>query len=329
MKKKLHFNSFQKLINWVLVVAILLGTALFLSLLYYREVSYSTLQYTHPTSEIQFSEDTELIAGKKIQGQLIAYDNNLGALGIKITTFNRLNKTYIVFRLREKGEENWYCYNTYLTDRFPNDELYPFGFPVIKDSKGKTYEFEILSEDGTHGNAIGFQKNARVFVSRYTFDKSQILSSNSETFSFILKKGTNLITNINYLFYLAIFIVPLGAFAFMVLGLKNLNKTEYGFMYPYVFIFCMIIVYILYPVLMKTDVVLFIGSLTLALSILYKISFRNIFAIAMMLLLFCPVWFLINKEEMANRSAVLVFFLMAIGLMLLVKELHESKTIKQ
>lgn len=49
----------------------------------------------------------------------------------------------IVFSIKEKGAGNWLYENTYYFDQAATAHLYPFGFPVIENSKGKTYLVEI------------------------------------------------------------------------------------------------------------------------------------------------------------------------------------------
>lgn len=323
-KNKLLF-SLHHIIIWGMLPFILVVSAVIASLVYYREVSYSTLQYRHPITEVQFPKDNELLPGDTVHGEFIARDNNLGALGISVTTFNRLNNTAIAFRLREKGRTDWYCYNTYFTDRFPNDELYPFGFPVIKDSAGKTYEFEIFAGSGEAGNAIGILKNTKFFVSRYTFDKTFLLSHRTILIQFLAKKSINLFTNVSYLIFLGIFFVPLIVYLLVVLSWKTIQEKQGKFIYQYLLLLFIIAVYVVYPVLMKTNIILFIAFIILLISIIYHISYWRLFTIAAFLLVFCPLWFLIHREEMANRSSILVFFLMVDGLILLSKELYSSK----
>lgn len=329
MKRNKLFFGIHKIIIWGIIPILLTLGAVVTSLIYYREVSYSTLQYQHPIASIQFPKGDELIPGNTIHGEFIARENNLGALGIKVTTFNRINNSAIAFRLREKGKIDWYCYNTYFTDRFPNDEYYPFGFPVINDSFGKTYEFELLAGSGESGNAIGIRKNTNAFVSRYTFNKQKIVSNNKILISFLEKKSVNLITNVNYLLFLAIFFVPLVLYFLVVVGWKNIQKGNKNSFYHYALLMFVLTVYIVYPVLMKTNIVLFIALLILFISLIYKIAYQRLFTVAAILIFFCPLWLYIQKEEMANRSTVLVFFLMVDGMILLVKELYIRKKMKK
>lgn len=327
MKKNKLFLSPLQIIIWGIIPFILVAGAIILSLVYYREVSYSTLQYAHPITEIQFPKHNELLPGDIVHGEFVARENNLGALGIKVTTFNRINSTAIAFRLREKGQKDWYCYNTYFTDRFPNEELYPFGFPVIKGSAGKTYEFEILAGNGEPENSIGVLRNTRFFVSRYTFNKHYILLDKMALISFLERKAVNLVTNINYLIFLGIFFIPLALYILIVSNWGKIQKVRVRFFYQYLLLLFILTVYIVYPVLMKTDIMLYIALLILVISYVYKISAQRLFTVAAILIILCPLWLFIQKPEMANRSAVFVFFLMIDSLILLIKESYFSKHI--
>src|SRR5260221_8552219 len=113
----------------------------------------------NPTSLLIYYDNVSISPGlilpsKNLSGEFIATENNLAIVRLRLKTNNRLNTTHLVFRIREKGREDWLVTNTYALDKVPDGLLYPFGFPKIKDSKGRVFKFELSSPDGKSDNAI-------------------------------------------------------------------------------------------------------------------------------------------------------------------------------
>ncbi|MBP8591207.1 hypothetical protein KBI33_01910 [Candidatus Shapirobacteria bacterium] len=67
----------------------------------------------------------------------------------------------IVFRIKEKGADEWFYENPYYFEQAAPAALFPFGFPVIEDSEGKTYVVEL---EGRQKIAPG-EKNLYLFLS--------------------------------------------------------------------------------------------------------------------------------------------------------------------
>ena len=301
------------------LLLILIGTGL--SIYYYREVSVTTLQYDHTIAQMQFSSHPELYKGDLIYGEFIAHEDNLGAIAVPVTTFNRINNDIIVFQLKEKGSKDWYCFNKYFTDRFPDNEPYPFGFPVIKNSKGKIYEFEIYSVNGIPNNAIGFLKNRQYFFSRYTFDRHTVIQSKKSILQFALTKSENLFLNINYLAYLMVFLVPAVLYLVEILFRNTMERMVLmRTILPHIMIATMVVVYVIQPVLMQSDIVIFLALMTYIVAQRFRISSSHIFGIALVLLFLSPLWLLTHMEEVASRSAIITFFYTIVGLLLLYNE---------
>ena len=60
--------------------------------------------------------------------------NELGVVWIRFNTFGRINSDILTFKIREKGQNNWYYENLYRVDQFQDGKLFPFGFPPREDA---------------------------------------------------------------------------------------------------------------------------------------------------------------------------------------------------
>ena len=61
----------------------------------------------------------------------------------------------IVFRLKEKGAGEWFYESPYFFEQATPSHLFPFGFPIIEDSEGKTYLVEIEGRGEPNGETPG------------------------------------------------------------------------------------------------------------------------------------------------------------------------------
>ena len=66
-----------------------------------------------------------------------------------------LSPAEIVFRLKEKGAGEWFYESPYFFEQATPSHLFPFGFPIIEDSEGKTYLVEIEGRGEPNGETPG------------------------------------------------------------------------------------------------------------------------------------------------------------------------------
>lgn len=168
------------------------------------------LVYEYPWDN-SFLTGEKILRGKKIEGHFRAQTNRLGTVAIKFTTFNHLNYDQIIFRLKEKGKEEWFYENAYNTDPIRQEVFWPFGFPLIADSKGKTYEFEIESLRGENEQAIAINPLQKFFITKYSYSKQWLLENKKEIPSFVLQKITSSFKRLTNKDQLLIGVLALGS----------------------------------------------------------------------------------------------------------------------
>lgn len=107
-----------------------------------------------------------------------ATNDRLGVVEIKFNPWPEGIYEPVIFRIKEKGSGDWYYqseyYNTSNTKTF-----FPFGFPVISNSKGKTYQIEIESP---------VEITAPYFLTKYSFPLSFLKQNFQQIPGFIFEK---------------------------------------------------------------------------------------------------------------------------------------------
>lgn len=145
---------------------------------------------TEELKEVEYSniEFNELLEGEKLQGKFTATDNYLGQVLIRFYNFKRINPDKVIFRIKEEDSESWYYQSIYKTDQFQPHLLFPFGFPVISYSEGKTYIFEVESLDGQPEQSIGLSPVSPLGAVLYQYPKKLLLSDPNFLVNFIVKE---------------------------------------------------------------------------------------------------------------------------------------------
>lgn len=152
-------------------------------------------------------KNSEILNGEKIVGKFTANNDYLGIVAVRFFNNNRINDDSVIFRIKEEGQD-WFYENTYKTDQFQPNDLFPFGFPILPHSNGKTYIFEIESVGGIPGNAISLSEKNPVFESRYQIPINIITENYKNATIFILKKAIYLLKIPTTQAYFVIYLVP-------------------------------------------------------------------------------------------------------------------------
>jgi hypothetical protein len=160
---------------------------------YYKASGAQNTGFTMITQKEAWSksilqEGKVLLAKDAIEENFIAQTDNLGIIAIPFNTHNRSINDRIVFRIKQTGKNDWYFQSIYNADQFQADVPFPFGFPVIKNSKNNVYTFEIESLKGTSSNSISISKSNNHFFTKYKFSKAELVKSPKELSEFFVAK---------------------------------------------------------------------------------------------------------------------------------------------
>ena len=191
--------------------------------LYTKKIPLLTLQHSYSKEILTISRKGELLAGDKVIGEFKSEDNFLGIVEIRFLVHGKVSNDYHIFRIKEKSDKKWYHTNTYKAKEFGGYPLFPFGFPIITNSKGKIYYFELESLSGRSGDAVGISAIEPVIVVKNVFSKTYLLNHREELALFLFKKVKEISqeTNIpSYFIAIYVFLVPL---LFIKITLPKIN----------------------------------------------------------------------------------------------------------
>lgn len=205
--KKIYSNK----LFFILVSLLLLAFGVVLSIIFNPYSSLSVLTIGENPSDLKFTNSTTLYKGDKLKGEFLAKENNLGIVYIKFNYYNKpdyLLEDNLVFKIKEKGAKTWFAVNHYKSGIIDSNLFFPFGFPKIANSKGKTYDFELQSLNGNAINAVSIDLNNFAFASGYQVPKSEILASKYNFLDFMRKKILYSYENIYFIFSSILYFLP-------------------------------------------------------------------------------------------------------------------------
>lgn len=296
------------------------------------EKSITILEYSYPSKNIS---QQELRQGIIVSGSFIAKDNYMGTVGVRFETYQRDSDDQLYFRIKESSQKDWYYTGLYNTDQFQNSQFFPFGFPVIKNSQGVEYIFELESVRGSDENFVSVSTMLPKVQSLHQYPKESITSSFSSMVLFALYKIGNLFLNVNFVLKSLLSLFPLLLYVSFILkpGLykrsypKNevINLLDLAKKYPFLSIFIIFLYIIIFFLNTEINAFLLIIILTaLGISLLYKLGSKGLFVLAFMMLLVCPFLVFLKFVKPGETAALLAFCFLLGGTLLSFKELHNK-----
>ena len=149
----------RKIVRFVLIpfLLLVLWFGFTVSYIMYLDSSFTLISNTLPSTVFTHLPIGTLEKGEYISGKFVGNNNNLGIISLRFKTFFRPayeNEDHLLFQIKEAGDKKWYYQNTYRVGTIYDVPFFPFGFPIITDSKGKIYEFKVTSLNGNGQNSI-------------------------------------------------------------------------------------------------------------------------------------------------------------------------------
>jgi len=324
--KLIKIPSLKKYTSYFLIPALLIFLWIFLSIIYNSYASISVLTYPDNNNTYKIESHTkEIYKGETIYGEFKANENNLGIISVRFNTFARINDDVLIFRIKEKNAKKDYYDNFYKVDQFQPDELFTFGFPIIKESKNKTYEFSLTSTKGRFKNAVAISPINPIVVTKYQFTKSELLSDKKLFIIHFWKKFLNSFTSIDFFVSSLVYLLPFVLYVFWIYQVKpfliffSVKHPEF----KYVVKLNLIVAYLLGLIIVN---IFFVRQLSSVLSTLillvswiviskrYSLKSNTTFLLALCFLLLIPLFFIFNLFDVAERSAVWLYYFLIIGI---------------
>lgn len=312
-----------KWIKWAVIPLILLILWLGLSLYYIRvEPGFTVLLHQHSKENFKKFDDSEILAGEKKSAQFRAQNDYLGIVAVRFNTFSKINDDYLLFRIKEKGSNKWYYENKYKVDQFQNNQLFPFGFPVISDSMGKTYVFEIESLHGESKNAVALSSIEPVFVTKYQYPRTEILGDITKALFFFKTKLINSISNKDFLISSMVYLLPLITYILYQLYFQKYLSNRYYLVLIPVFLLTLES----FLVNNTNDLLIIILTLLTATVFLsYKIESSVTLSFVLLFLIAAPIMFSIGEKQIAENFSMWAYMLLWIGLIQMLWEVKKGK----
>jgi len=309
----------EKKITKIIMITVFSIVGVLASFFCYTGAYPTTLEVYHDQPVVKTNSIGPLIKNSVFQGEITALYNNLGIMKVRITTFNRVNDDVIRFRIRQKGDVDWYAVNTYSVDRFSNGLLYGFGFPPIPDSKWISYEFEIYSENGTQENAIGFLRGYHSVASQYVFTKAMILKDYTSASMFVFEKIKTSLADPYAVLYQLIFLIPIFFFTFV-------KHKKHDVFYSNMGIAAMAVVFFVFsylPIDIASNSMLYFIFVEICIFSHTRVSY--LFILGIMCLLQIPIVLFFGNTISADRLSIIIYSLCLSACILSVKELFVLK----
>jgi hypothetical protein len=320
-KQKKENRKLSIYMRWtrLVVIPIMLFTLwMVLSLLYSTsKASPTILIHEHAKENITSGDKSELLKGEIITGEFEAREDNLGIVAVRFNTFLRINDDIVRFRIKEKGSNKWYYENDYTTPQFQPDDLFTFGFPIISNSEGKTFQFEVESRQGEPENAVALSPIEPVFITKYQYSKAEILSNRDYLLTFAQRKIINTFSNVDFLLSFFAYSLPLILYLIWLFFFeKYLYNKYYLILIP---IGLMILISILNPP-NNDAIVIGLTGLWIAQSYAYRLKTEISFYLALTLLITSAILLYSSFFEISKNFSMWSFMLLLSGVIIQLSE---------
>ena len=270
----------------------------------------------------------------------------MGIVSIRFKSLKRVaykDEDALVFRLKEKGANNWYYENVYRSGFIYELPFLPIGFPVIKDSKGKSYYFELESLKGNSHNAMQLNDRSPVFASKYQFSKEELLADKSLFLHFIERKTLNSLSTIDVVFSSFVYLMPFIIYIITIVpvlsrvanpiaqrlfGDTKAKRIVLHFInnYGVIFIISVVLVDVFFLQIINDLLYIFLGGMWYSVAKVGRINTKPTFIFASLLLLLSPFYLTVNMPNISERAASWAFIFYFIALLQAIRLREYKKT---
>jgi len=198
-----------------------------LSFFFFHDVRPTMLvQYSSVKPQTQVFWD-EILPKKPFVFAFTADEDNLGSVEVRFRSYKRQDNYALLFQLQEVGTTNMIYEHIYYLFPFEQERLFPFGFPVISDSRGKHYEIT-LSSIGSKDIPVAVSHAYPSVTAKYYEPWSQLKSHGiSSIRTFVYKKAINTITNWQFILNAILFLCPITFLLYMFVFKMEVRQSMF------------------------------------------------------------------------------------------------------
>jgi len=311
-----EYKYLQKFISSPVILIIFLFS-ISVSISFFLQAKLQFYQISETYSSQAFKTDEphiELSQGKGVKAEFNSNYSNLGIVAVRFATYDRINDDVLTFRIREKGERRWFYENVYKTDQFQNNQFFPFGFPLIGDSKGKTFEVEIISIHGRKGNTVSISTEEPVIHTTFQYSSQMLLKPSLEILEFFVSKYLGSFTSIEN--------ITLVLSPFFLFAMLKLIVVRNIFRWTFLALFSSTLFYVFLLGRMLSDnrvdsweIIFIILAAWIILFLKYSIDCRLWFVLSIIFLMITSlVLLIIQRPDISNRAATAAYLFLYAGI---------------
>lgn len=220
--------NLRKLINYIII---LVASVLLTTIYIYSRSNLTVISKQESDSVLQNPKYSEILKDEVLLGEFQASENYLGQISVRFYNFDRINKDDVDFKLSDQSGNIIYEH-VYKTDQFMPNDLFPFGFPVVEGSRGRTYRFEIKSINGRPEDAVTLSRQEPLVTTSYQYPKKLLIKNPKLASEFLIKKISYIkfdrnffYSVIEYLISITLFLLLIWLFIEQLFKFKKIKKS--------------------------------------------------------------------------------------------------------
>lgn len=193
-------------------LSILIVSVLFfvLSFFFFHDIRPTMLLQTFSIAPQPTVFWDEILPKKPFIFTFVADQDNMGTVEVRFRSYKRQDNYALLFQLREQGSSTMLYENIYYLFPFEQERLFPFGFPVIPQSRGKNYEITLSSIGNKDIPVIVSHVNPSV-AAKYYVPLTQLKTQGAHAIlTFVNKKLVNTFTNWQFILNAMCFFCPMA-----------------------------------------------------------------------------------------------------------------------
>lgn len=280
---------------------------------------FFSIENIHSKKSIVQQKTTKLLKEETVKIEIKAVESNLGIMSMRFGEYVKTGvEDTIQFRIKEKDANVWYHTSTIQSGAIEYQSLYPFGFPLIADSKGKSYVIEITSLAGDEKNAITIDVNNPRVSTVYILSRQMVMKDFSTLRSFVMLKFITVFHNFNRVALSLIWLLPLLLF-------WTRKKTSAAQIIMPLMTLIAIAADILFIRGNSSSILLCLGCLWVISSFRYSInSAANYIIVMLILIAWIPFLFIFPRSMQEKLNVWVYFFLLFGAIKSVIEELFEK-----
>ena len=305
------------LLKWVVIPVILLTFWLAMSLLVNPLEGFTVVSKSYSEKNLK---NISLKKNQSISGTFVASENNLGIISFQYSNGKVSHselEDYLSFKIAEKGKKPFYTRIAKI-DSVKVGNALVFGFPVILDSKDKTFTFQLSSLNGNQQNAVTIKRTSSSFHVKYQFSRAEILSSNTSFIHFLTKKITGFLQNAENIKATNYYLLP---FFFYMIWALFIRKTMFNNKLLPSVVLLVVLIDCFFATSTLEITVFAVVDLWIVTLIRNKYKSKTTFTMSGVFLLTSILFAYMGESVLVNKLSSWTFIFIAIGIMQLLNEM--------